>query len=268
MKSEPEHPKDTGSTMVEQIVEALHPHGLTYVHIEPERSIAKIWDLWTNYNEAMQPTTAAEHVYFAAYQKYINGDHELAVEHYLMAAKEGNTVAMCILGGVCEDERNYKKAVEYYLMAIKKGNTEAMWRLGYIYESCVYGSCVNGIERNYEKAVEYYLMAVNKGSTAAMRRLAMYYVVREDNYELAAKYYLMSLKHGSKLCEMSLHKKLSNRLLLKVVKLLLEQTQKLESELEISKSYHFDAMDAHYMYAPGGDGCKQAKEDFLSRLNE
>lgn len=131
-----------------------------------------------------------------------SGDKESAVEHFLIAAKKGNVLALYKLG-TCQD--NDECASEYFTMAAEKGNTDALIELGNIYLDKMIdlnkhgellereGSWVGGkfifyhdrfaTDPNGKRAFEFFQEAAQKGNARGMFKLGCLYVQEEGVFK-------------------------------------------------------------------------------------
>ena len=102
----------------------------------------------------------------AAYQA---GDYKSAVEHYKLAAEQGNLKARTLVGifyrkgmGV---EQDYDEAVKWYRKVAEQGNYLAQYEIGKCYHEG------KGVEKDTAEAVKWYRLAAEQDNTDAKEAL-------------------------------------------------------------------------------------------------
>jgi len=232
-------------------------------------------------------------------------DYPNMKKYYLMAIDKGNYNAMCNLGIYYSDIKDYASMEKYYLMAIDKGNSSSMHNLGYYYcEIKDYSSMEKYYQmaidkgnsssmhnlgiyywniKDYSSMEKYYLMAIKHGCENSEKRLAEYYKNNKLYEQLVYMYF--DLVNYINLDESNKEK---NKLkLIQSLDLYIPQMGKdipkriieIISELDLTDTecsfalrlicnilkQKIDIIDLHYNYSPGEKGCKDAKDDFISR---
>ncbi|MBQ2380862.1 MAG: SEL1-like repeat protein [Akkermansia sp.] len=127
--------------------------------------------------EERRKAEAREHYQQGENYLYGLNDHEQsyqkAIQHFRIAANEGNKEALHILGvsyelghGVPQD---YTEAINWYRKAAELGHAEAQYKLGSCYE---YGRSVT---QNYSEAFEWYKKSAEQGNPEAQFNLGFCY---------------------------------------------------------------------------------------------
>jgi TPR repeat protein len=174
--------------MEQQIINFLKTKNNSYVDIEDEKSIKKIYELLIN-NIIYEPINVIENHYLGWYCCNINKNYDLMKKCFIIGIDNGNIHSMNNLGLYYSNtEQNYDLMKKYYLMATDLGNITSMNNLGYYYQY---------IEKNYDLMKKYYLMAINKNYVISMTNLGNYYKNIEQNYDLMKKYYLMAIDNNN-----------------------------------------------------------------------
>jgi TPR repeat protein len=149
----------------EAIINILKPHNISYINIDDNESLIKIYNLFVK-NIIFEPVTDCELLYIGNYYQYITKNYVEMEKYYLIAIEKGNSDAMNNYALYNEDiTKNYVEMEKYYLMAIEKGNEIAMGNFAYHHNT----------KKNYIEMKKYYLMAIEKGNDMAMCNLGNYY---------------------------------------------------------------------------------------------
>ncbi len=116
---------------------------------------------------------------------------------YLIAAQNGNVIAMTIVAADYEFGRNVTRndglAFNWYRKAADKGNLVAISNIGDMYERGV------GVQKDLTQAMTWYLKAANQNYAFAQHNIGLMYFsgngVKQD-YEQAAKWFRMAAEQG------------------------------------------------------------------------
>ncbi|PRD49039.1 tetratricopeptide repeat protein [Sphingobacterium haloxyli] len=115
----------------------------------------KIQQAKRKYDEDQMPA------YKAGQQAYDNKDYELAMREYLVAANQGNSKAMRMIGRLHGSglgrTQDWTQALEWYHKADLAGNDEAAFLIGNRYY------LGQGVTKDYAKTMEWYTKAVENG---------------------------------------------------------------------------------------------------------
>jgi len=190
-------------------------------------------------------------------------DYTSMEKYYLMSIELGNLISMNNLGCYYYDIKDYSNMLKYYLMAIDKGNCGSMYNLGYHHEEI----------KNYSSMEKYYLMAIKHGCQRSEKRLAEYYKNNKMYEQLVYMYFDLNESNKMKLIQSldlyisQISKDISKRIIEIISELDLTD---IECSIGVRLVYNIlkqkiDIIDLHYNYSPGEKGCKEAKDDFISR---
>ena len=96
---------------------------------------------------------------------YNAGDYESAVEHYKLAADQGNLMAQTLVGHCFMEglgvEQDHSKAVKWFRTAAEQGFGAAQLKLGQCYDEG------KGVEKDDAEAVKWYKKAADQGVSDA-----------------------------------------------------------------------------------------------------
>ena len=165
----------------------LNKCNYSYVTIEDEESITKIYNLFVN-DIKFEPITGIECNYVGVYYN-ICDCRNYSEKYFLMGVKHGNYAAMYNLIGlysrIDKTDLDLDSADKYFLMATNTKCDLLMYNLAKLYDE----------KRKHEKAEKYYLMAIQHGNIDAMIQLADMYVLlkKSTNYVDIEKYYLIAM---------------------------------------------------------------------------
>ena len=188
--------------MEEELKKCLDLYDLSYLKIDAEESLVKIYNLWVN-DTFEEPVLGIELFYYGSYYQNVKKNHELMEKYYVKLDEDSNNENNEIFSGnekriyssiyynlalYYEDGKNYDLMKKNYLMSVELGNYAAMNNLGRYYKI---------IEKDYDLMKKYFLMAIELGNDNTMNSLALYYQKYEQDYDLMKKYFLMAIKAGN-----------------------------------------------------------------------
>jgi len=165
-----------------ELINLLKNHHLSYVPIESQQSLIKIYSLFCH-RVQFEPSTATEYFYVGRYYHHFVNDYDLMKKYYLEAVDLCHPSAMNNLGIYYDDTEDYDLSKKYFLMAIELKNPMAMYSLALYYEQ---------VESNYELMEKYYLEASDLQHAISIKVLAEYYFETEN----AVKLFHFCIKHS------------------------------------------------------------------------
>lgn len=225
-----------------------------------------------------------------------NDDYDDAKKYYLMGAENGNAPAMYNLGFYYRYvEQNYELMKKYYLMAIEIENGSGSSSTKTLVEFADYYK--NG-EKNYALAIKYYLMVVESIDNCDNRDNCDHCDHRNcdnhDHYDhrtITMRVFECCKKLGSDYNELityiikynkydiikrhHLHKEfLNHTFTTEQIGIIIGKTNEEMIDAPpilklLKKTLHtkVDIMDLHFKYSMKGEGFKEAKTDFINKLN-
>lgn len=173
---------------------------ICYFEIEDYKEARSTSHLATSGYLGPKDNPSSNYIYAYCLEKGLGGDKDetKAVEHYRIAADNGNVQAMCNLAfmllygnGTTQDT---PEAYKYFREAAENGHTIGMYFGAYSYEKGI------GVAQNTQKALEYYTNCANAGYPPSMAKIAQCYENGElglsVNLSEAINYYMKAADAG------------------------------------------------------------------------
>lgn len=201
---------------------------------------------------------------------YLTREESINKENILlMAIKYGNIGAMNKLGILYENLKNYSLAEKYYMMGIDHDNICCISNIAHLFEK----------KNDNVNAEKYYLMRFEKGfSINSFNGLERIYKA-DNSIESLLNFYI---KYQTQIPRKNIIKEINDiwnsnpdaETNNHFINFLSEFEFKLDDKIPIlMRSYsallkqNIDSLKLHFEYSPEGKGFKDAKEDFIKRIN-
>jgi TPR repeat protein len=119
-------------------------------------------------------------------------------QHVLKKAQDGDGSAICRIGRIYYDRKEYTKAIGWFRLGVVKGLANAQFLVGLMYHQG------EGVSVDYKLAMKWYIRAHNNGCIVAANNIGYLYGngqgVAKD-YGLALKWFLEGAKKADSFCQ-------------------------------------------------------------------
>jgi len=227
-----------------------------------------------DYYEKTALKNHVESAYLMA-QRYKATNQKSSMEKmYLIAIDQGDTKSLYELIDYRIKEGTLNKSDPINIKAAESGYEPGLYHIAYnIYTNY----CNNGHKNDLDKMEKYFIESIKKGNQNAMNYLCQYYL-RTNKYD---DYYKLCLSYPDKIDKVQFIKTMDTFMNDKGGKEVPESCIEILRQIDLTGinnvptsirmlkkliTDQMDLIDMHFEYAPGGDGYKEAKKDFMKKL--